>query len=357
MAEKSKLVAAVRAQDLPSLKGLLAPHEGRIPPQVVVDAARLAWRPGLALLRKYGADLNGVHRNYRALHALIQEKPHAGGSSTPERVRCLQWLLENGADPELPGAWPSARAIVIAAFVGERAYVDALLDAGAATDVFVCAAVGDARAVKRMLGKDPELARARDGGSLTALQCCAGSRLGGKSAKTAEALLEIARLLLAAGADPDATARSWGHDVDVSYFVIGAGQVEMLKRLLVHGMDATAGVAAAAWEGRGDVLDLLLAHGARIGEVLDHGKPLLNELVRWGQFKQARLVLARGANPNVPDERGWTSVHQVVSRGNVKMLAELMASGGDGGRRDHLGKTPLDMAREAGRSDLVVLLK
>ena len=86
----------------------------------------------------------------------------------------------------------------------------------------------------------------------------------------------------------------------------------------------------------------------------DQTRPVLNELVRWGQFKQARMLLARGASPNVADDRGWTAVHQAASRGNVKMMEDLLAAGGDGTRRDKSGTTPLDVARVR---EVVALLK
>jgi ankyrin repeat protein len=56
------------------------------------------------------------------------------------------------------------------------------------------------------------------------------------------------------------------------------------------------------------------------------------------------MLLAKGASPNVPDERGWTAVHQAVSRGNVKMLQDLLAAGGDASRTDNEGLTPRDYA-------------
>ncbi|MBI3264270.1 MAG: ankyrin repeat domain-containing protein [Acidobacteria bacterium] len=55
--------------------------------------------------------------------------------------------------------------------------------------------------------------------------------------------------------------------------------------------------------------------------------------------------MARGASPNIADERGWTAIHQGVSRGNVKMLQEPVSAGGDATRRDKEGFTPDDIAR------------
>ena len=339
------VAAAVKAQNISKLTRALGKHRGPIPAQAIVNAAGLAWLPGLKLLRKHGADLNATFKNYRTIHALVQEEPHKGGSSTTARLKCLQWLLSHGADPEQMGAWPSARALVIAAFVGDRGYADAIRDAGARIDIFTAAALGDAKAVARFLAKDASLATARDGGLLTALQCCGGSKLGRSDAKAAHGLLECARLLVDAGADVNAVTKSWGHGVTVSYFVIKSGQIDMLELLLDHGIDATVAVAAAAWDSREDILDRLLARGADLSRAFDHTKPVLSELVRWGQFKQARMLLKKGATPNVPDDKGWTTMHQAASRGNVNMWEDLLAAGGDVHVKDHAGVTPAQMAR------------
>lgn len=356
-ASDQELVAAIGARDARRLANALTVRHSPLPARAVVEAGRLVWIQGLELLVEHGADLDASYRNYRALHALIQEDPHEGGSSTPERVACLAWLLQHGADPEQLGAWPSARALVIAAFVGEPAYVEALEIGGAARDVFTEAACGRPAPVAARLRSDPGSARGRDVGGLTALQCCAGSRLGRRDPATAARLVEIARLLLEAGADPNASTRSWGDDVDVAYFAIGSGQIEILELLLGHGADSTAALPSAAWHCDETSLDLLLRSGAEIDRAVDGGRPVLNQLVRWGQFVPARLLLARGADPNTPDKEGWTAVHQAASRGNLRMLEDLLAAGGDGHRRDRAGRTPADVARAKGRSKLVAMLE
>jgi ankyrin repeat protein len=345
------VVAAVTRQDSAALGRALAAG-APVPAQAVVSAGRLAWLPGLKALHRHGADLNASFRNYRALHALIQEKPHAGlpadiltADAIRRRAHVIGWLVERGADPEGFGAWPQARTLVVASFTGERAYVDALLAAGATKSVFVAAALGEARAVARAIEKAPGAATARDGGRLTALQCAAGSRLGARDPKTARGLLDVARCLLAAGADVNATTESWGHEVAASYFVIRSGQSEMLGDLLAAGMNPTEAVSTAAWENRGDLVDLLISHGADLDRARDHGRPILNELIRWGQFAPARMLLARGASPNVVDRAGWTALHQAASRGNVRMVEDLIKAGADTTATDSAGRTPLDVAR------------
>ena len=108
-----KLAAAVRAQDLETLGKELAAGSA-IAAADMVHAAGLGWRAGLALMVKHGGDLNASHRNYRPLHALIQEKPHHGGFVHAEASRmfemaALAWS-RSGTDRRLaPDACPDRR--------------------------------------------------------------------------------------------------------------------------------------------------------------------------------------------------------------------------------------------------------
>jgi ankyrin repeat protein len=72
---------------------------------------------------------------------------------------------------------------------------------------------------------------------------------------------------------------------------------------------------------------------------------LLNDLIRWGQIPQMTWMLEHKANPNVPDDRGWTAVHQAASRGNARILNAVLAAGGDPTRRDNEGRTPRDITQ------------
>ena len=320
-------------------------------PQFIGAAAGCAFLPAVQLLHKNGADLNGAWRNYRPLHNLIQSDPHAAaGNPEPSRLACLDWMLEHGADPEQLGAWPAARAIIIAAFVGAPEYVRRLKQAGARIDGFVAAALGDCKLLERILHDRPGFALERDGGLLTALQCAAGSRL--PKVKNVEA----ATLLLDAGADPNARTRTWGHDVDAAYFAAGANSKAMFDLLLERGADPTEALSHAVWGKHYELAELALARGAQPDRAIANGKPLLNDLIRWGQIPQTKWLLSHGASPNVPDAEGWTAAHQAASRGNAQLLGAVIEAGADLARRDKQRNTPRDIARLMKRDKLVAML-
>jgi ankyrin repeat protein len=303
-------------------------------------AAAHANRTALELLRKAGADLNAIHRNYRPLHNLLQTDPHqAAGKPSPDRLDCLEWLLANGADPELTAAWPSARAIITAAFVGSPEYVAILRRNGARIDGFAGAALGDRKLVEKTLRAQPEFATARDTGVLTALHCAAGSRMRGVE------LEDVARLLLDSGAEVAATARTWAHDVDAAYFAAQTKNGAIFELLLERGADPTEALAHAVWASAYELAQGALAHGGSIDRATANHKPLLNDMICWGQIPQTMWMLERGASPNVADARGWTAVHQAASRGNARMLQAVLDAGGETRRKDKEGNLPRDIAR------------
>jgi len=355
--------ARSKKRAVPAAKRAARPKTGN-----ASDAARwvgAAQRADLAALERLaarGVDPNASWRNYRALHALIQEKPHGEPGAEPfvpdpARLACLDWLLALGADPEALGAWPSARALVVAAFTGVREYVERLLAAGARVDVQVEAALGELAAVRKRLARDPAFARVGDAGGLTPLLCCAGSRLFWRDARGAARLRALAALLLDAGAEPNTRVRSWGHDVDAAYLAIGAGHLEMLELLLARGADANSALVSAAWKEDRRLAEAALRRGADPDRSLHEGRPVLNELVRWGQVESALWLLAHGASPNAPDERGWTALHQAASRGSERLLRELLAAGGDPRRKDAEGITPFELVVAKGKPKLVALFR
>jgi ankyrin repeat protein len=344
-----ELIEAIRSGKLAAVRaGVKANPEAARHPKYIGAAGGLGSLPVIQMLHRNGSDLNASYKNYCALSNLIQENPHASaqGKADPERLACLTWLLENGADPEQLSAWPRARAIIIAAFVGQPEYVKALRKGGATMDGFAAAALGDIKLVERTLRADPDFIRARDHGVLTALQCAAGSRLPG--AKT----LDAAALLLDAGADVAAETQSWRHPVDAIYFAASAKNLPMFELFLERGANASNALGPALWNAA-----LALEYGGHPDGATHEKKPLLNNLIRWGQIPQTMWLLEHKASPNIADvENGWTAVHQAASRGNARMMQAVLDAGGDLRRRDKQGRTPIDIARLSGRDKLIALM-
>jgi len=249
----------------------------------------------------------------------------------------LEVLRKNGADPELTGAWPPARAIVVAAFMGEPEFVKHLRPA-TQMDGFAGAALGDRKLVEKALKSDAAFPHQRDHGGLTSLQCACGGRM------PRGEYLAIARLLLDAGADVRVRTKSWAHELDASYYAAGSKETALLELLLENGCDPHEALGHTVWGKRFELAEMAMRHGASADSAMHKGKPLLNNLIRWEQIMQAMWLLDHGASPNLADKKDWTAVHQAASRGNGRMLRAVLKAGGDTSRRDKDGRLPQDVA-------------
>jgi ankyrin repeat protein len=302
-----------------------------------------------------GAEPDRVVRGWAPLHALVQETVHGEGEDDEaRRAKCVRALIEARADLEVRAGFPPATALVLAGLGGKERLAQMLIDGGAKVDVFAEAALLRLAAVKKRLARDATLATAADAtteasSGLTLLHFACGSRLVRLDAKRARDGLALVRLLIDAGADVDrvATVNVLGEThLRPSYFAIGARRFAEAQLLLERGADANAALVTALWNTKDDFArfgELCLAHGAR-----HDGRPLLNELVRWGQFKTATWLLEHGASTDVADERGWTALHQAASRGNRNFWETIVASGADLTRPDVEGRTPLSIAKAKG---------
>ncbi len=174
---------------------------------------------------------------------------------------------------------------------------------------------------------------------MTALHGCCRSRL------KAKGLFGIAKMLLDAGADPNATARGWSHENDAAYFAAGSGQLDTFELLLERGVNPDNALVHAVWQHGSALKDIALRHGGDVNRARDENKPLLNQMIRWGRVEETLWLLEQGASPNLPDERGWTAVHQAAPRGNERMLRAVLEAGGDRSAKSNDGQTPRDILR------------
>ncbi|MEA2154432.1 MAG: hypothetical protein QOE11_572 [Solirubrobacteraceae bacterium] len=173
------------------------------------------------------------------------------------------------------------------------------------------------------------------------------------------ASVELARELLAAGADPNATFTNEYGAMSALYGAAGVVHDAQLTRMLLeHGADPDDGESLyhATESPAADCLRALLEHGASPActNALAHA-------IDGDRMEQVRLLLEAGADPN--EGRSALLVHAVRRGCSAQMLRLLADHGADLERRGGEWATPAEEYRTAyqnavmrGRDDLVALL-
>ncbi len=161
------------------------------------------------------------------------------------------------------------------------AHIEALARADSPDAEFEAAAdavvSGDAATLRSMLGANPALVRARSARdhAATLLHYIAANGHEGWRQKTPKNAVEVARLLLDAGAEPDALAHMYGGDATTMDMLVSS----------VH--PHAAGVQVA-------LVDVLVDYGAAVNGVEDNGSPLMTAF-RFHYPLAAEALARRGA--------------------------------------------------------------
>ncbi len=230
----------------------------------------------------------------------------------------------------------------------------------AGSSVFTAAATGTVEAMRVVLANDPTAAE-RDGGPFAwpPLLYLTYSRLAPRPGSDP---VTVARLLLAAGADPNAGYLADGLPSPFTALtgVFGRGEqgapphpheIPLARLLLEAGAEANDSQTIYN-RGAGDIanddtefLELLLDHGLGRGDggpwrrILAHGHQTPTEIVaealqhaaEAGLEQRVRLLLARGVDPNHPGThpgyKGRSPYEGAVLHGNLA-IAELLAAAG-----------------------------
>ncbi len=213
---------------------------------------------------------------------------------------------------------------------------------------FAAVKAGDVPRATALLDAEPALADARDATGLTAVMIATYHGWRDLTARLAEhrSALDIFEAA-ALGARDHASAL-----LDVDPALVDA-----------HAADGHSPLGLACFFGHPATAALLLERGAEV-ERASRGTIRVRPVhaAAAGSDPEAareivRLLIAHGADVNIPQDGGWTPLHQAASAGNLPLVELLLDAGADLHARAADGSTPLDTAAERSHDAVVVLLR
>jgi ankyrin repeat protein len=228
--------------------------------------------------------------------------------------------------------------------------------------------LGDARRVRESITHDPAVATRLDARTgWTPLHVACASRWHRLDPARAPGLVEVARLLLDAGADP--VGRTGGPRADwtpLRCAVAGAANPDIVRLLLDRGAvpdDHDLYLACFGDDDRGS-LRLLLGRASDVSETTALSAP-----ISTGDIEAVRMLLDAGASPDQPmpaelfgtghgTAATWPAAYAAVQFGcDSELLDLLLARGADPNAAGPDGRSPYRVAISQGRVDLAVVLR
>jgi ankyrin repeat protein len=262
----------------------------------------------------------------------------------------VEYLVRRGADVNACGCHRRRHYVEISPYcaakiAGRDEVADYLLENGAEIDIHTAGYLGDYDAVLSLLERGANLVnRPRPQHDMepgkpsriyprplswTTPFCYA--IIGGHSA--------VVELLISRG------AAIVSHSEELLGFAVRSGRVDLVKRLLENGADASK--APRGYQDRGEMFQLLKSYGVEPADVNDTGArgwPALVYASRGDKGEHPEKVqrlLDLGADVNIRNYKGKTALHCAAKAGFVRVMGLLLAHDAGVNAVDKNGETPL----------------
>jgi len=129
-------------------------------------------------------------------------------------------------------------------------------------------------------------------------------------------------------------------------------------RLNAYAPDGFFPLALAVFFGNAETAVALLDAGADVSQQSRESMRIaaLHSASAARRIDLAKMLIARGANPNTRADTGLTPLHSAAGNGQVDFATLLLSAGADISAADDRGRTPLTLATEGKQEAMVAFL-
>ena len=264
----------------------------------------------------------------------------------------VQWLLEQGADPNLTGCYNSESLVQLNAIAAARYYdridIEPLLRSyRAGWDIWRATFCDERDEVSSFITQQPQLVNAEDANDEIYYYTPLSFAVAGGH-------LPLAKQLVSKGAE------LLRYGVQLLFLASHINRRDVLEWLINNGARADD-ANASLWMATNNLqlLEMLVEVGLSANQTRYSDLTPLHYVCRGDKGEQVgkvKMLLDLGANVNAIGPKGRSALHYASIGGYVDSIKLLLAYGADRNVRDTTGMTPLDLALMKKRSHVVEAL-